>query len=472
MTATVHTHLNTTGGTQQGHTPHLRPQAHFTPHSTWMNDPNGLVYFEGTYHLFFQNNPHGVTWGNMSWGHATSTDLVTWTEQPVALWHTADEHIFSGSIVVDHHNSAGFAPPGQTAMVAVYTSRYTAASTHHGRQAQSLAYSLDAGRSWTRYAANPVLDRGSADFRDPKVFWWGGDDGYWVMVAVEAVERTVVLYSSKDLRSWTYLSEFGPSHAVEGVWECPDLFELAVEGTDETRWVLVVSLNPGGLAGGSGAQYFVGHFDGVQFTPERLSGTSEPTSYDWLDHGRDYYAAVSFANVPGRRLMVGWANNWDYANEIPTAPWRSAMSLVRDVDLVQCTDGRHRVRQRPVLPDAADQSGLTVIGLEVTLTPAAVTELVLTCEDGSDPWRLLVDGATRTITADRTACGDVEFHPLFASRDTAALVADKPTTHIQVVVDGSVIEVIADDGLVTITQQVFPRAPLTKHQVRTYPHPN
>ncbi|WP_353952249.1 glycoside hydrolase family 32 protein [Knoellia sp. S7-12] len=460
------THIEPTRPTIEP-TPHLRPHAHFTPDSTWMNDPNGLVFFGETYHLFFQNNPSGATWGNLSWGHATSTDLVTWIEQPVALWHTENEFIFSGSTVVDHDNTSGFAAPGQTALVAIYTSSYTSASPLHGRQAQSLAYSVDGGQSWTTHAGNPVLDRSSGEFRDPKVFWWGGGDGYWVMVAVEAVDRTVVLYSSPDLRSWTYLSKFGPSHAVAGVWECPDLFLLPVAGTDLHRWVLVVSLNPGGLAGGGGAQYFVGDFDGVTFTPERISETDDPTSFDWLDHGRDYYATVSFDNVPdNRRLMVGWANNWDYANEIPTAPWRSAMSLVREVDLVEDVDGRRRLRQRPVLPP--EGLGVTVLDLTVPLTPGVVTEITVSTEDDADPWVLTVDGASRTITADRHECGNVDFHPLFASRDTARLVGDDDTVQLQVIVDASVIEVFAQGGLVTLTQQVFPRAPLTKPRVRTH----
>lgn len=462
------THAERTPQTQTlAHTPHLRPRAHFTPESTWMNDPNGLVFLDGTYHLFFQNNPKGATWGNMSWGHATSADLVSWTEQPVALWHTGDEHIFSGSVVVDHENTAGFAASGETALVAIYTSAYTPTSPLHGRQAQSLAYSVDGGQHWTTHTANPVLDRESGEFRDPKVFWWGGTDGYWVMVAVEAVERTVVLYKSSDLKAWTQLSQFGPNHAVDGVWECPDLFPLPVAGTDQHRWVLIVSLNPGGIAGGAGAQYFVGDFDGVTFAPERLSETDDPTSFDWLDHGRDYYAAVSFSNVPdGRRLMVGWANNWDYANAIPTAPWRSAMSLVREVDLVEDAEGRRRLRQHPILPPR--DSGVTVLDVDVPLTPDAVTDITFTTDDGTDPWVLTIDGAARTITADRTASGDVDFHPLFASRDTARLVGDDDTVHLQVIVDASVIEVFAQDGLVTLTQQVFPRTPLTKHQLRTH----
>ncbi|HET7398154.1 MAG TPA: glycoside hydrolase family 32 protein [Intrasporangium sp.] len=447
-------------------TPHLRPVAHFTARDTWLNDPNGLVHVGGTYHLFFQNNPEGSTWGNMSWGHATSTDLVTWTEHEVALRHTEQEQIFSGSVVVDHDNTAGFAGPGETALVAIYTSAYSASSPLHGRQVQSLAYSVDAGMTWTPHAGNPVLDRESSDFRDPKVFRWGGADGYWVMAAVEAADRQVVLYSSPDLRTWTLLSEFGPAHAVGGVWECPDLFPVRVAGTGETRWVLVVSLTPGALAGGGGTQYFVGDFDGVRFVPERLSAREELAGFDWLDHGRDYYAAVSFDNVPeDRRLMIGWANNWDYAAETPTWPWRGAMSLAREVDLVRCPDGALRVRQRPVLP--TDIEGLTVFDLEVPSGPGEVSEVRITTADGADPLLLRVDGDARTLSCDRSRCGDVDFHPSFPSEDTATLRLAGATTRLRVVVDACLVEVFAEDGLVTLTQQVFPTAPLTTYDTRT-----
>lgn len=275
--------LDATDALDVAATPHLRPAAHFTAASAWLNDPNGLLYHNGVYHLFFQNNPEANTWGNISWGHATSTDLVNWAEQPVAIPCTAEESIFSGSAVVDVDNTAGFAPPGQSALVAIYTSAYTKTSTRPGIQAQSLAYSLDEGATWTRYAGNPVLDTGSTDFRDPKVFWYGGEDGHWVMVLVEAAERRVAIYTSANLREWTLASRFGPAHAVEGVWECPDLFPLRLRGTDEVRWVLVVSLYPGGIAGGSGAQYFIGSFDGTTFTPRCCPPrtTRAPTS-GWI----------------------------------------------------------------------------------------------------------------------------------------------------------------------------------------------
>ncbi|MCK9793255.1 glycoside hydrolase family 32 protein [Isoptericola sp. 4D.3] len=447
-------------------TAHLRPAAHFTARDTWLNDPNGLVLHDGTWHLFFQNNPHGATHGNMSWGHATSDDLVSWTEQPVAIRHTATEEIFSGSAVVDEKNTAGFAGPGQTALVAVYTSAYRPAHpTLAGRQAQSLAYSLDDGRTWTRYAGNPVLDRGSADFRDPKVFWYDGEDGegHWVMVAVEATDRQVVMYRSADLKHWEHLSTFGPAHATGGVWECPDLFPLPVRGTRRTRWVMIVSLNPGGVAGGSGAQYFVGDFDGTTFTPERPG--DGPHGADWLDHGRDYYAPVSFNGVSdGRRLTVGWASNWDYANETPTSPWRSTMSLARELTLVRTSDGRDRVAQRPVLPEEA-REGLSVHELRLPADGRRRHEIVLH-GDGPDEVVLTVDAAARTLVSDRRRSGDTAFHPAFPSVDTAPLHDVGETVDVTVVVDGCVLEVYACGGLTTLTQVVFPTAPLTQVAVR------
>ena len=319
-----------------------RPQHHYTADRNWLNDPNGLVYANGTYHLFYQHNPSGNVWGNMSWGHATSADLLHWDEQPVAIACDEQEAIFSGSAVLDAHNTSGFGTPDNPPLVAIYTSAYSPASPLSGRQAQSLAYSTDDGATWTKHSGNPVADRGSADFRDPKVFWYdGGAGSYWVMVAVEALDREVVLYKSADLKAWEYLSTFGPANATGGVWECPDLFELPVDGdAGNTKWVLVVNLNPGGIAGGSGGQYFLGTFDGVAFVSETTvteglqQDDSRMAEYGWLDWGRDYYAAVSFSNAPdGRRLMIGWMNNWQYGADTPTSGWRSAMSLVREVSL-------------------------------------------------------------------------------------------------------------------------------------------
>lgn len=258
-----------------------RPGYHYTPEQNWMSDPNGLVYHDGLYHAYYQYNPKGNSWGNMSWGHATSPDLMTWTEQPLAIPQEFDESgasledIFSGSVVVDHGNTSGLGVEGEDPLIALYTSAYTQAHPElAGIQAQSLAYSTDGGYTWTKYEGNPVIDRGSANFRDPKVFWYEGataEESHWVMVAVEATDHAVVVYTSEDLKSWEHASDFGPANATSGIWECPDLFELPVDGDPEnTRWVMGVNLNPGSVAGGSGGQYFVGDFDGTTFTAENL----------------------------------------------------------------------------------------------------------------------------------------------------------------------------------------------------------
>ena len=248
----------------------FRPQFHFTPAQNWMNDPNGLVYYKGEYHLFYQHNPFGNTWGHMSWGHAVSRDLVHWKHLPVAIAEEGSEAIFSGSAVVDHRNTSGFGTRRNPPMVAIYTSAYP------DDQEQSLAYSTDRGRTWTKYAGNPVLDDADREFRDPKVFWYE-PDREWRMVVVKAVQRKVAIYRSEDLKSWTHLSDFGPANAVGGVWECPDLFPLPVDGNRRhKKWVMVVSLNPGGIAGGSGMQYFVGDFDGTRFTADNVQPVHAP----------------------------------------------------------------------------------------------------------------------------------------------------------------------------------------------------
>lgn len=449
----------TTSPTITPETIDLRPAAHFTAQNSWLNDPNGLLFHDGRYHLFFQTNPHGNTWGNISWGHATSTDLLTWQEHEIAIPCTDEEMAFSGSAVVDERNTAGFAVQGETALVAIYTSARPAQGVTPATQSQSLAYSLDGAATWTRYAGNPVLDIGSAEFRDPKVFWFGDDGGHWVMVAVEAVERQVVLYASPDLINWTRQSHFGPAHAVGGVWECPDLFPLRVSGSDETRWVLVVSMNPGGIAGGSGTQYFVGDFDGVTFTADRLTDSSDAKEYDWLDYGRDYYAAVSFNNVPdGRRLMIGWASNWDYANETPTYPWRSAMSLVREVTLVRADDRRLRLVQQPVLPP--DAANFAVFELAVPCGVGDRNAIVLS-NDAGERLVVTVDGDDRSITCDRTQSGATDFHPDFASVDWAPIPAQtNAILNLKIIVDAMIVEIYAGGGAVTLTEQVFPVSPL------------
>ncbi|MRG60704.1 glycosyl hydrolase family 32 [Agromyces sp. CFH 90414] len=301
-------------------TEQYRPAVHFSPERNWMNDPNGLVYEDGTWHLYFQHNPSGTRWGNMSWGHATSDDLLHWEEQPLAIPQTFDENgvsiedIFSGSIVVDEENTSGFGTAENPPMVAVYTSAYTAAHpTLAGRQAQSLAYSTDHGQTWTKYEGNPVYDRGSANFRDPKVFRHTNPEtgeSYWVMVAVEALQYQVVLARSDDLKTWTHLSDFGPANATGGIWECPDLFPLAVDGDPaNTKWVMVVNLNPGAPAGGSGGQYFVGEFDGTTFTSESTVADDEvPAGELFAGFDGGDYEGWQVSNEPGHEANGPWTD--------------------------------------------------------------------------------------------------------------------------------------------------------------------
>ncbi|NYI05163.1 glycoside hydrolase family 32 protein [Allostreptomyces psammosilenae] len=623
--------------------PH-RPQLHYTPAQNWMNDPNGLVYHDGVYHLFYQYNPQGNSWGNMSWGHATSPDLIHWTERPVAIPYSPEEAIFSGSVVVDTANTSGLGSPGNPAMVAVYTSVYGPGTGREGIQAQSLAYSTDGGDTWTKYQNNPVLDIGEREFRDPKVFWYE-PGGYWVMAAVLADSRVVKFYRSGDLKSWTWLSDFGPHGATGGLWEVPDLFELPVDGNPaNTKWVLTVNMNTGSVAGGSGGQYFVGEFDGTTFTAENVpppgpevppgvvfadfengygawtvrndpaggdgpfgtapaAGTlpgqqtvsghlgghllnsfvggdapqgtasspeftigepyinllvgggahrtppaetsvnlivdgqrvrtasgrdserldwvawdvrdligrrarievrdlvsggwghilldqvtfsleparSELERYDWLDHGRDYYAAVSFNHVPdGRRIMLGWMSNWDYAGAVPTDPWRGTMSLPREVTLAT-VDGRPRLVQRPVrelarlyepisyqradwrigagtwtLPARAQG---TLLEIEATFRPETAREFGLVVRGSSTGQRTVIryDPAAQRLSLDRTASGDVGFHPSFPSISSATLRPDaNGEVTLRVVVDRASVEVFADGGRTVLTDIVFP----------------
>ena len=792
-----------------------RPDIHYTPQKNWMNDPNGLVYYQGVYHLFYQYNPFGTTWGNMSWGHATSTDLVRWTEQPLAIPQDADADIFSGSIVVDHDNTSGFGTADNPPLVAMYTTAYRT-----GKQAQSLAYSTDAGATWTKYAGNPVLDRESNNFRDPHMFWYDGgspETSYWVVVTVEALDHQVLIHKSTDLKTWTQLSTFGPANATGGQWECPDLFPMAVDGDPTNiKWVMVVNINPGAVAGGSGGQYFVGDFDGTTFTADStvptdtlpegttlagfddgtydgwtvanepgnwkngpwgdapaggnlpgqtpvtgFSGTglingfndgdwpvgslrspdftldqdyvnflvgggnhphvegtqlaNEPPagsellfdgfeypdgqsvtddgwtltgdftpalnpsttggenflgtkrintfdggprgddntgtltsalftvdkrylsmlvgggnraadsgqtlqvqvlvdgevvastagqesgslnwkaldlqaylgrqaqvriddqatggwghltvdhvvladtpaqvrsdettvnlvvdgaivrtttggnsetldwtswdvrefagrqahisvvdnvrggwghiladqfmvsdvaavsrlqSYDWLDWGRDFYAGVTYDNAPGgKRIMVAWMNNWDYANQIPTGEWRSAMALPRELSL-ETIDGRPQLVQKVVdqisnLETAASytsgptdipagvtplptEANGTTLKIDATFSPGTASSFGLSVRrsaDGSEDTPVVYDTSTGRLSVDRTGSGDIGFHPGFASVESAPVTLEDGKLHLELYVDRASVEVLAQDGKRSITDQIFP----------------
>ncbi|MGK3949085.1 glycoside hydrolase family 32 protein [Microbacterium sp. K2] len=369
-----------------------RPRAHFAPRNNWMNDPNGLVFHDGLYHLYFQCNPHGVSHADVSWGHATSTDLARWTEHaPAILWDDTAQ-IYSGSVVVDHGNTSGFGTAEEPPLVALYT------AAADGHQAQALAYSTDGGYVWTKYRGNPVLDRGTSDFRDPKVFRYDdGADAYWVMVAVEAEDRQVLFHRSDDLTTWTYLSSYGPAGPVGGVWECPDMFRLAVDGDDDdVRWVLLISLNPGGIAGGSGTHYVVGEFDGTTFratsplpTPgsellvDRSLSREELESFGWIDFGPDCYAGVTFDGLAGNeRTLIAWMDNWQYAGSIPhdeSSEYRSAMTLPRRLSLTRDRSGVVRLRQASAIevgPDEITELGSLAGRVAVGLGDAAPADAV------------------------------------------------------------------------------------------------
>lgn len=449
-----------------------RPAFHFTPPKHWTNDPNGLVYFRGEYHLFYQHNPLDSVHGPMYWGHAVSHDLLHWEHLPVALHPDEYGMIFSGSAVVDWHNTTGFFAD-EPGLVAIFTQHLEDTHGRPAKQRQSLAYSCDSGRTWCMYAGNPVLASPTEpDFRDPKVFWYEPGD-HWIMVL--AVRDRVSFYSSPDLKSWSYLSSFSGG-SLAGVWECPDLFPLAVEGSDDTRWVLEVDINPGAVAGGSGGQYFVGWFDGKQFTPDGKTDTPR-----WLDYGRDHYAGVSWSDIPagdGRRLWLGWMSNWQYANVTPTVGWRGAMTVPRELSLRPCGEQLTLV-QRPVREvetlrrPLEDRSGENVTP-EAPLHLADMgqyLDIVLDCRvDSCSEWYLRVcaseseetligyDGTRQALFVDRSRSGNVDFDPEFAGRRYAPLVVDDNSIGLRVLVDRCSFEVFADDGCVSMTELVFPAA--------------
>ncbi len=429
----------------------------------WLNDPNGLVYFDGEYHLFYQFHPDSTVWGPMHWGHAVSRDLVHWQHLPIALRPDPLGTIFSGSAVVDRENTAGF---GREALVAVFT--------HDGQagQQQSLAYSSDGGRSWRKFSGNPVLPSPpeTVDFRDPKVFWHA-ETTSWVMVL--AVGKTIHFYRSRDLVEWRRSGTFGGHGASGGVWETPDLFELPLEGKDESRWVLTVSVGDGGPAGGSGTQYFIGYFNGQTFHSE-----NPPERTLWADFGADFYAPQTWSNEPqGRRLLIAWANNQQYANQIPASGFRGVFSVPRQLGLRGTPDGP-RLVQRPVKELAALRTD-TRRWSEQALLPGSdllgglrgeALEIIAEFEPGPEAARFglrLRAGAEHEtlvgydcragrLFVDRRRSGQVDFHPNFAAEHSAELgLADGRLT-LHMLLDRISVEVFANGGLAAMTDLIFP----------------
>lgn len=462
-----------------------RAQVHFTPPEKWMNDPNGMVYFEGEYHLFYQHHPQGTTWGPMHWGHAISTDLVHWEHRPIALEPDENGQIFSGSAVVDWEDTSGFFG-GKPGLVAIFTHADAYPGTGRPRQRQSIAYSQDKGRTWTVYAGNPVLsDEQITDFRDPKVFWYAPKKE-WVMVL--AAGDRVHFYTSPNLIEWSFQSEFGAAEGShDGVWECPDLIELPVDGgSDQTKWVLIVSIgdNPQ-FAEGSRTQYFIGSFDGSVFINE-----ASPDTVIWLDHGRDNYAGVTWsdAQAPDNgKLFIGWMSNWKYANLTPTISWRSAMTLPRELHLKTGVAGV-RLVQKPVSElqklrmeglswsDTAicsDQNLLSGINyehyeIECEIELGDAEEVGFKLRKSSHEETIVgYNIASQTLFVDRTHSGESGFHEAFPCKHGVQLDASGGRLKLQIFIDHSSIEVFANDGEIVITDQIFPDPSSTGMEIYT-----
>jgi len=421
----------------------FRPSYHHTPLYGWMNDPNGMFYKDGEWHLYYQYNPYGSLWENMTWGHSVSKDLIHWEALPLAIEADAIGTIFSGSCVVDKNNTAGF---GKDAIIAFYTS---AAES----QTQSMAYSTDGGRTFTKYDKNPVVTFNAPDFRDPKVFWYEGTNR-WIMML--AVGQEMQIWSSANLKDWTKESSFGSEYGCHGgVWECPDMLKIC------DKWVLICNINPGGPYGGSATQYFVGDFDGKKFTCESM-----PKVTKWLDYGKDHYATVSFSNAPdGRITVLAWMSNWQYANQVPTKQFRSANSIARDLGLfkdgeetyVSVTPSKEMLAVRGAKikkPSATCEIIVDVKGMmELTLSNAKGEQVVMN-----------YDAQKQTFAMDRTKSGDSSFSEAFSATTVA------PThgimKQLRIFIDNCSIEAFASDGKMAMTNLVFPNEPYNNIKVK------
>ena len=425
---------------------------HHTPVANWMNDPNGMFYDEanGIWHLYYQHNPFGTTWGPMHWAHATSTDLLRWEEHPIALAPDSIGTIFSGSIVIDRNNTAGF---GENALVAIYTQSEVCG------QHQSIAYSTDGGYSFTKYEGNPVLMGDIADFRDPKVTW---DGDHWLMTL--ACQQEIRFYASPDLKEWEYLSSFGEGYGAHGgVWECPDLVKI------DDRYVLLVNLNPGGPFGGSATQYFIGDWDGKEFKCE--NDKCENGQMNWLDYGKDHYATVTWAYAPDNRTVaIGWMSNWQYAQQVPTIAFRSQNTIARDLSLYQDDEGQYRVAVKP------SPESLALRGEETRYLPdAGIVELELDgkqdalitlSNDKGEKVVMNLDVHRRTFSMDRTASGDCSFSHDFAARTVAPLFVKRDTYKVLLFIDHCSIEAFDAEGAWAMTNLVFPSEPYNQLDVQ------
>lgn len=448
-----------------------RPAYHHTPLYGWMNDPNGMFYKDGVWHLYYQKNPYGSKWQNMTWGHSTSTDLINWEAQPDVIRPDGLGSIFSGSAVVDHNNTAGF---GEDAIVVLFTSAGTS-------QMQSLAHSNDDGQTFEVYKGNPIITLDS-EARDPNMFW-NEKTGEWNLILAHALEKENLFFTSPDLINWTLSGNFGKGlGAQEGVWECPDIFELQVPGTNETKWVLICNINPGGPFGGSAVQYFIGDFDGKKFTSDTNPDGTVPTK--WLDYGKDNYALVSWSDAPqNRRTAIGWMSNWQYAADVPTMQFRSANTLPRDLKLFKSADGELYVASEPspelsklrgeVVSSAAGKNistsssdyqlpsdGLCEINISFEAKNADVVSFTLSNKE-DEKVVLKYDAKNRTMSFDRRESGITDFSQKFPAVTVSPTFENNGKVNLRIFVDRSSIELFGNNGEFVMTNLVFPNDPYT-----------
>lgn len=450
-----------------------RPAFHHTPRYGWMNDPNGMFYKDGRWHLYYQYNPYGSKWQNMTWGHSVSDDLVNWEHLPEAIRPNGLGSVFSGSCAVDHDNTAGF---GSDAVIALYTSAGTS-------QMQSLASSTDDGLTFNIYPSNPVLTLES-EARDPKVFW-NDSTKEWNMILAHALDHEMLIFASPDMKSWTLQSSFGKGLGAQGgVWECPDLFELPVAGTDEKKWVLLCNINPDGPFGGSGTQYFVGDFDGKTFKADTDAAGNVSTK--WLDYGKDHYATVTWSDAPdGRRVALGWMSNWQYAADVPTMQFRSANTLPREMGLFRAPDGEVYASSAPspelealrgklaakvkkttvgrkarsfALP--SENGGICEILMDIEASKAKTVNVVFSNSQG-EKVVMQYDPAAATLSFDRTQSGITDFSEGFPAVTVTPIHEASGRIALRIFVDRSSMEVFGNDGEFVMTNLVFPRTPYT-----------
>lgn len=459
-----------------------RPQFHFSPEKKWMNDPNGMLYYKGTYHLFYQYYPEDIVWGPMHWGHATSTDLMHWKHQKIALFPDQLGLIFSGSAVMDFNNTSGLGTKENPPMIAIFT-YHNMEFEKVGKvntQTQGLAYSLDEGLTWKKYNDNPIINNlVLRDFRDPKVFW-NEDTKIWNLVLVAGDHAQ--FYTSKNLINWTLESEFGQNTGAHGgVWECPDIFKIKVNGTQEEKWVLLVSINPGAPNGGSATQYFVGDFDGKTFKTDQKETK-------WIDYGTDNYAGVTYNNAPNdQRIFLGWMSNWNYARNTPTTNWRSAMTLARTLSLSKIR-GNYVLQSQPVaqfnnqLVADFSKDRLTIKkGVKKTFEYPNLNQSQIKFQSQNKNLKLVFsntvndslvinyDAKKQQFSIDRRHSGKVNFEKSFGENihttPTPNLVSK--TIDFQIILDWSSLEIFLNGGIYTFTEQIFPNQPYTTLSIQS-----